>query len=295
MGNFSALHETHYVSRRSGSSFIAQLIPSESRLKRSIYIHALWAIALASIATVGNFFVQVGAIAENGASGMWDATFVKILWQMSIGDATIFLLIGLSIALLMCSLYLLRDTRGNNWLVATKFTILQLALFTASSLLLAASFIFVGHTVELAAPFKLLLGVHVVAIAWWMGALWPLYRACHALRRNQLHILMHKFGRHASITVAFLVTSGAIIGYQLTGSLAALFGTSYGQGFVIKPFLIGGIMLLALWHKMHLVPSLLNRPKAHQMLARSITVEMLLGIAIFLTTAVITTVTGPAH
>ena len=57
--------------------------------------------------------------------------------------------------------------------------------------------------------------------------------------------------------------------------------------------LANAILLLAAWHKLKLTPKLLTHSNAAIDMRRSIQIEMLIGLCIFLITAVLTTVLGP--
>ena len=99
----------------------------------------------------------------------------------------------------------------------------------------------------------------------------------------------------ARYAVALLIGSGVLVVIQLLDSISALWVTEYGRILSIKLVGVSAILLLALFHKMRLVPALLSQPKNSIRLARSIQVELVLGSLILLTTAVLTTLVGPTH
>jgi putative copper resistance protein D len=127
-----------------------------------------------------------------------------------------------------------------------------------------------------------------------MGALWPLWRACHDVPSDSLHQLMEKFGAYAAVSVLVLIVCGGILGFQLVGSFDMLFFTDYGQGIAIKLFTVSLILLVAAYHKWKLVPALLKK-QSSDVLARSIVIEMYLGVAVLGITTVASTLMGPAH
>ena len=94
--------------------------------------------------------------------------------------------------------------------------------------------------------------------------------------------------------VGILIVCGTLLGFELVGSFEALFFTDYGQAIVVKLFMVSVILLVAAYHKWKLVPALLKR-QSSGVLARSIIVEIYLGIAILAVTTIVSTLTGPAH
>jgi putative copper resistance protein D len=92
-----------------------------------------------------------------------------------------------------------------------------------------------------------------------------------------------------------LITVGIFVATQLLNSVSALWLTEYGQILSAKLIVVTTILLLALYHKLRLVPGLLLQSEYPDRLARSIQIEMVLGFIILLTTAVLTTLVGPSH
>ena len=252
----------------------------------------LWlSTGLALLSTILAFFVQVGALADSGFSGMWHPLFRTILWNSAVGESTLWRGLGFALMLVvLATLLTSREFAGAGWLRILMFVFWIIALYP-----LVFSFSLVGHVAELNLLAQLALSLHVLAIAWWMGALWPLWLSCKKLDQKSLYRIMHRFGQMARYAVALLIGSGVLVVIQLLDSISALWVTEYGRILSIKLVGVSAILLLALFHKMRLVPALLSQPKNSIRLARSIQVELVLGSLILLTTAVLTTLVGPTH
>ena len=96
--------------------------------------------------------------------------------------------------------------------------------------LVAASFALTGHASEgpgAALPWAL--GAHVAAVSFWIGALWPLHRACAPSGTlAEASVADERFGRQAALVVLGLLAAGTALAWTLVGSLHALVTTGYG-------------------------------------------------------------------
>jgi len=256
--------------------------------KNHIKLYCRLLLILGGTAVILNFFVQVGAFAEEGMAGMFEPVYLALLWQSSVGDAVIYRIIAFVLGLVILVLWAKPDR-------TTKYHGFIIMIWFVGLMLLGRSFSLLGHTSELALATKWLLSLHVILIAWWLGALWPLRQACHHLDLADIYKLMHLFGIYASYAVAILVLCGFILTYQLLGSIDAMFTTSYGQILLSKLGLVVGMLALAAYHKSRLVPSLLTQEQGANILARSIVWEMLIGFTILIVTSWLTTIVGPIH
>ena len=93
-----------------------------------------------------------------------------------------------------------------------------------SCTLVLGSFMFAGHTVT-AAPRLLLaplLGVHVLAASFWLGALWPLHQLAHHMEPVPLAALLADFSRRALVLVPLLALAGIAMACFLLPDVAAL-------------------------------------------------------------------------
>ena len=157
------------------------------------------------------------------------------------------------------------------------------------------SFYLIGHTSDLSIISQISISLHVVIIAWWLGSLWPLWLACSFLPNSKLKQVMAEFGRYASYLVLSLIVCGIVVGYQLLGSIHALFFSDYGQVFLIKLVFFSVLIGIASLHKYKLVPQLNSALQGTVKLQGSIKYEIYIAVFVLITTACLTTLVGPSQ
>ncbi len=173
---------------------------------------------------------------------------------------------------------------------------LGFALSVTGVVLVLLAFTQVGHTTD--EPRWLLAGlllVHLAAVAFWVGALLPLYRmAGQAIPRQVVARVLVVFGQVASVTVGLLVVAAVGLSWLLLGGVAPLLETDYGQTLLLKILLVLLLLALAALNKWRLVPAFeRGEPGADRRLRRSILGEGLLVLLILFVTALMTTTTSP--
>jgi putative copper resistance protein D len=201
-----------------------------------------------------------------------------VVVESPLGASVIVRLIGLALILTI-----LLPVRGVNWVALT------------GAVVACMSFALRGHA--LGDP-RFLLGVlvtvHILGLAFWIGALAPLERTTRAESSAQAASLAHEFGTKALWTVAALIVAGGVMLTLFGVATPAALATPYGQAFVIKLALFAGVLALAALNKLRLTPDLLAAdPDSGRRLRRSIGWESALIAAILVTTAALTTVTSP--
>jgi putative copper resistance protein D len=220
------------------------------------------------------FGIRAARISGMGWAGATDPTMLGFVWQSPLGTAAIWRGLGEAAILAV----LLPD--AGLWLAV------------AGAVAVAASYAQVGHT--LGDPRAVLAGLlllHLLAAAFWIGALAPLRRAA---RSPNGAALLHRFGVIAAGGVAILAAAGIALASLLSGSISALLGTAYGWGLLAKVAVVATLLGLAALNKWRLVPALrAGRPGAPRSLRRSIAIEGAAVLLILLLTAAITTVTTP--
>ena len=251
--------------------FAARADPSVLRLARHIAVGA----ALVGLTVLAlRFGIRAARISGMGFEGATDPMMLGFVWQSPLGAAAIWRALG-EVAVLAIVL-----PRIGRWS----------ALIGAIAL--AVSFTQVGHS--LGDPRTALAGLlvlHLLTAAMWVGALIPLRRAACAPAGVDL---LHHFGNVAICFVAILILAGVALAWLLSGSWAALFGTAYGLGLLLKVFIVTGLLGIAALNKLQLVSALrAGKPHALAALRRSISIEMLAVVLILLATATITSVTTP--
>jgi putative copper resistance protein D len=221
------------------------------------------------------FGIRAARISGMGLQGAVDPMMLGFVWDSPLGTAALWRGTGEVLVIAM----LIRGAFG-------------LCVGLTGALLIAVSYTFVGHS--LGDPrwiLALLLTVHLLAAAFWVGSLAPLHRS---INRPDGALLLHRFGNIAGIVVAALVSVGVIFAWLMTGSVASLFTTAYGWTLLLKLAVVTGLMALAALNKWRLVPSLASgAPSAVVHLRRSIKIEAVAVLLILIVTAVLTSITTP--
>jgi putative copper resistance protein D len=273
-----------------GYTFFRQIFEQNESHNNSVIAQFKWIKTSMIVALVANaiwFFANTGSMVEEGIKGALDPDMLAIMWDSSVGNSALLRGFGLVIAIVTLALPF-----NFKSVVLNKY--LKQSVLVSSLLTLAYSFTLLGHASELGVIEKGFLMFHVLVMAWWFGALWPLKRACSQLSYTELHLLMESFGKQASFTLSLLLVAGLWLVIQLVGSLDALISSSYGQTLLIKLALVVSILALAAKHKLILVPQLKNS-QGREALSKSISIEMLVAFAILSVTAGLTSVVGPAN
>ena len=258
-----------------GSLFVAAF-PFASddvqQLARKIAVTAA-VIGLAVLAV--RFGIRASRISGMGFPGAVDPMMLGFVWESPLGTAAIWRGVG---ELLVLALLIKR--------------VVGLVAGLVGAFLIAISYTFVGHS--LGDPRWLLaalLTVHLLAAAFWIGALAPLR---HAVGQPNGPSILHRFGNIASITVALLVVVGLIFAWLMTGSLSTLLSTAYGWALLAKLGAVTGLMALAALNKWRFVPALAaGEPSAARHLRRSIDIEAVAVLLILIATATLTSITTP--
>lgn len=273
-----------------GYTFFKQVFEQSEPHNNLAIANLKWIRASIIVALIANaiwFFASTGAMVEEGIQGALEPDMLGIIWDSSIGDGTLLRGLGLVLAIFAITSHIKFKS------VALSNNIKQ-SLLGLSLLLLSYTFSLFGHVSELEVFEKVLLMLHVLVMAWWFGALFPLKQACHEQDYEQLYSLMDKFGRQASIAVSLLLIAGLWLAFQLVGNVGELFSSSYGQTLLLKLALVTSILGIAAKHKLKLVPQLKNSD-GREALSKSISIEMVVACAILSVTAGLTSVVGPAN
>ena len=162
------------------------------------------------------------------------------------------------------------------------------------AVLVCASFAFRGHTLD--EP-RLVLGalvtLHVLGLAFWVGAFAPLHRLAGA-DADAAGALAAEFGAWAVRIVPALIAAGAALFVILTGDPVAALDTPYGRLLAVKLALFAPLLGLAAFNRYRLAPALRRGvPRAGARLRRSIRFEALAVLAILAATATLTTAASP--
>jgi len=275
------------VSAAIGGMFITALINPVINKKLMTHYIVLTS-TLGFVAVIVNFFIQVGAFSEAGLSGMFDPDMSHFLWQSALGDSVLWRL--LAFTLLGGGLFF---GGMDVWYKRDKLKHALFAfLYIVAIIAFAYSFTLVGHSRDSGGIARWLIGFHIVTMAWWMGALYPLWLSCSLLKPPVLYRLMNLFGKIAAFMVALLIACGIGLLFIFFATPLAMFTTAYGQAVLLKLIFVVTILLIAAYHKFHLVEEI-QQENGIEKLQKSIKNEMLIALVILSITAVLSSVLGP--
>ena len=232
--------------------------------------------ALAGLILVAAHYGLEAARMAGELQGVFDSSLQSMVLQspMSIGAA--FRVIGL--ALIAAAL----GRSGRNE-----------ALGLAGATSTVVGFLFVGHTASHADRTWLagLLSLHLVAVAFWFGALVPLFVVSRREDAGVATRVVDLFSRIASWWVPIILLAGAFMTLLLVDSWSA-FARPYGLILLFKVLAFAVLMLLASLNKWRYAPALAV-PRMAIAFQRSVTAEYFLICAVLAATAIMTTFFSP--
>jgi copper resistance protein D len=248
--------------------------PQRGLLRRLIGI----LVGVAVAASVLRILLLAGSMSGE-MSGMFDSAFAGMILRAGEGRASGVRLVGL--ALILFALSKNPGFRGPA---------------IAGAIAAPTSFAWVGHVHGMAsntAP-SLLMCLHLLCAAFWLGALPPLLIIARGAHVPQIAAAAARFGKLALRVVAVLVAAGASLLLMLIGSAAPFWASDYGRMMAIKLLAVAALLSLAAWNKLVLTPRLLRGDaRAAVQFRRSVLAEIGVGALILLITAGFTTLTGP--
>ena len=252
-----------------GALFRAAVAEVPRHVRRGLAIVALFGMAL-SAAQLG---LRGALLTGAGLSGFWDAAS----WRLGLGTTLATSLLVSGVGLLGCAVTLPQDRP--RWRM----------LGAVAGVLAVAGFPLSGHAAT-AEPRWLTtpsLALHTLAVAFWLGAFWPLL----AMLRDQAPptATVRRFSMLAVPTVALLVATGLVIAVVQVERPAALVETSYGLLLLAKLVGVAGLIALAARNRLRLTPALdAGSPGAAARLRRSIGVEAVLAGLVLAATSALT-------
>jgi putative copper resistance protein D len=255
--------------------YSGSLVTSVDRL--TIRHAVLGLAALSVLAGAAQIMISAGSMSGDPA-GMFDGSLVHMVWQAGAGRAYAVRVIGLLLAALGVS--------------SERFS--RLAFFGAVAA--ATSFAWIGHARSLSPDVVaiMLLGIHLLGVAFWLGALAPLGIIARDNDLPRIAASAARFGAAAIFVVAGLIIAGATLLWMLLGDFTELWGSTYGRYMTCKLTFVACLLCLAAFNKVRLTPRLrAGDAGALRSLRISIRLELLLGVVILTVTAALTTLAGP--
>lgn len=266
--------------------FIHRQLPV--RYLAAVRRYASFGVVIGIVGALLLFLAQVAHFSERGVAGMFDRTYMPLLWSETPGDGLLYQLTGF--VLLCFSLTPCWEVTVKS--VKRRWDALHCWIcWGAGGLLIGYTFALMGHMQALGAVEQMLLTVHVVAVFLWLGSLIPLRLCFRYLDVRQTQKIMRHFGRVAVAIVAVLALCGGAILYSMAAqNFTAFLASAYSRFLSVKLLLVAIMLLLAARHKWLLVPQL---PQAGAMkLKHSITLESTVALGVFMVTVVLTTLVG---
>jgi len=226
--------------------------------------------------------VMNGMMSDNWV-GVFSVEMTRMILVSSEGAAFTMRLVGLA----LIGVYFSRNVR-------LRF----IAIPFIGAIVTVVSFGVPGHTIDLAQKLgiltRVLISLHLLSVAFWLGALWPLYRLTFCEDIGVVTSIIRQFGRIAPIAVGILVAAGTVLLWGMLGNAEALWLSNYGQAMMAKLLGVFCLISLATANKLRLVPGLAVGDRASVVrLRRSVGIEMIVAAMILLITAGITSAIGP--
>jgi putative copper resistance protein D len=262
-----------------GAWFLTQFASGLPAAGPTIVRHVQTAAVAGLVLVLVHF--DLGAAQLSGEfSGLWDLPLLQLAWQTAPGSGLCLRVAGL--------LLILIGLRGRGRGLRTCICML------GSGMVLLA-FITIGHTVDhpQRAALALVLVAHLLAVAFWFGALWPLRRVVTLEAAVTAATVLERFSRIALWVVPGLLLAGTTLAVMLLPGLA-VFAQPYGRLLLAKIAGFAVLMGFAALNKLRLTPALARGESAAVMgLRRSLLLEYLIIAAVLTVTAVMTGLFSP--
>jgi putative copper resistance protein D len=236
--------------------------------------------AVAALAGAAMILVTAASMAGD-AAGLADAGLARMILQAGEGRASLIRLIGL--VLIVVNLTARRPG----------------ALALLGAVAAATSFAWIGHVHSLASvrsdwlPAAAIV-VHLLGVAFWLGALIPLLVVAGEADRSLLAATVGRFGTAALIVVGALLAAGVVLLCMLLLDVSDLWADGYGRFLLTKFSLVSCLLALAAFNHWRLTPRLFaDDERALRALKRSIMAELAVAGCVLVVTAAMTTLTGP--
>ena len=214
-------------------------------------------------------------------AGLFDTDMQRLALSSTGGAEHLMQVLGL----LLIALGLRRQTRFSS------------LISIAGATLATASFAITGHSSVHTMRWLLvpLLVIHLTVIAFWFGALAPLFIISKRETRSDAAWVLNKFSAIATWLVPSIVLAGLAMAFILVPDLSVLH-RPYGQLLAVKLAGFGLLMVLAAVNKWRLAPAFTaGRATSGAALRHSIAVEYALIVVVLSVTAVLTSFFSSEH
>lgn len=238
--------------------FASQLIHATGPIRRATTV----SITIGIVLTVIHHGLSPARMTAS-LSGVWDASLQTMLLQSDAGLAHGVRLVGL--------LLLAATLRAHNALVVG----------LAGSMLIVASFLFMGHTASHDGRAILVgaLAVHLSVLTFWFGALGPLHLVVQREAIETAATVLQRFSAMAFWSVPMVFIAGLVMSLMLLSSWDDLL-EPYGLLLMTKATLFALLMLLAALNKWRYTERIFAGEEAAAAAFRTVVVLEWIGIAI---------------
>jgi len=261
--------------------------------------------ALAAVFVVAGHYVLQAARMSDDLAGMFDLSLQTMAWNSTAGGSFIVRELGLLLVIAGMRAVPARVTANQIFAasVGSSFAVLLKRLtargFTlvgvGGAVLVAVSFTLTGHTAvnarhTLLAP---LLLAHLLIVAFWFGALWPLCLVTLRESRERTVRVLSLFSAAAFWLVPVILLVGVGTAVALLPNVAALM-KPYGALLIAKVVLFAILMVCAALNKWRLGPAIASGDlQAGRRFRGVVITEYVLIVVVLSVTAVMTTFFSP--
>jgi copper resistance protein D len=261
--------------------------------------------AIVALFTVAAHYILEAARMAGDLSGMLDSSLQNMAWASNFGGAFTVRELGLLLIIAGMQPVSAKSTASRfftssvaspvaffmKWLSARGFTIVGVT----GAALVAVSFTLMGHTSVnsrrgLLAP---LLLTHLLIVAFWFGALWPLCLVTLRESWERVARVIAVFSAAAFWLVPLILVAGVAIAALLLPDIAAL-RQPYGELLIVKSALFAVLLGCAAVNKWRLGPALGRGDlQAGRTFRRVVITEYVIMVIVLSVTAVMTTFFSP--
>ncbi|MBM4233407.1 MAG: hypothetical protein FJ160_04375 [Gammaproteobacteria bacterium] len=263
-----------------GTAIFLLLLGIDGALREEARQTARWASVLTAVSYVlavgfGGADMQLG-----GANALWQTATWRSGFDSTLSSSAVF---GLVAMLMLYAGFAAGERRRNGFLIA-------------GVVLAIGSFLVTGHAATappawLMAP---IVGAHLLATAFWIGAFRPLLLSTRLLTASNSGALLQRFSTLAVPAVIVVLISGTAISLKQLGSPTKLFDNDYGSVLLAKIILVFVIIVIAAYNKINLTPKLIANDAAGAVkIRRTITLELMLYFIVLAAASALTVTTPP--
>ena len=263
-----------------GTALFLLLLGIEGSLREDARQKARWASVVTALSYVlavgfGGADMQLG-----GVDALWKAATWRSGLDSTLAPSAVFGVISMALLYAGC---MAGERRRHGVLIAG----VALAI---------GSFLVTGHAAT-APPAWLMapvVGAHLLATAFWIGAFRPLLLSTRQFSAADSGALMQRFSNFAVPAVIVVLISGTLISLKQLGSPANLFNNDYGTVLLTKIILVFVIIGIAAYNKINLTPKLIaNDVAGVSKIKRTITLELMLYVIVLAAASALTVTTPP--